>query len=60
MKQYGTMKDFIMEGMSNAFFKKWFISGIKDEICAQVLMDLPQTWLEAIEWAKESQHIVFT
>jgi hypothetical protein len=38
---------FRIEGMTDAFFREFFISGIKDEICAHVLMDFSQTWLEA-------------
>jgi hypothetical protein len=56
LKQSGTVEDFIFsfehldfctEGMSDAFFRECFISGLKDEICAHVLMAHPQTWLEA-------------
>jgi hypothetical protein len=51
LKQSGTVEDFIasfehldfrMEGMSNAFFREFFISGLKDEICAHVLMAHPR------------------
>jgi hypothetical protein len=67
LKQSGTVEDFIssfehldfrMEGMSDAFFRECFISGLKDEIRAQVLMARPQTWLEATQRAKEAQQIV--
>jgi len=56
LKQSGTVEDFIsafehlnfrVEGMCNDFFRECFISGLKDEICPQVLMARPQTWLEA-------------
>ena len=50
--------DFRMEGMSYAFFREFFIGGLKDEIFSHVLMTLPQTWLEATQWAKESQQII--
>jgi hypothetical protein len=50
--------DFRTEGMYDAFFHECFISGIKDEIQAQVLMACPQNWLEATQHAKEDQHIV--
>jgi hypothetical protein len=69
LKQCGTAKDFIVafehltfrtEGMSDAFFSECFISGLKDEICARVLMERPQTWLEDNQCAKEAQHIVFS
>jgi hypothetical protein len=33
--------DFCTEGMSNAFFRECFINGLKDEICAHVLMAQP-------------------
>jgi hypothetical protein len=47
LKQSGTIEDFIAaferlvfrtEGMTDAFFRKCFISGLKDEIWAHVLM----------------------
>jgi hypothetical protein len=50
LKQSVTVEDFIatferfsfhIEGMSDAFFRECFISGLKDEICAHVLMDCP-------------------
>jgi hypothetical protein len=52
LKQSGTMEDFIAaferldfqtEGMTDAFFRECFISGLKDEIQAHVLMDRPQS-----------------
>ena len=52
LKQFGTMEDFIAsferldfrtDGMSDAFFQECFISGLKDEIHAHVLMDRPQS-----------------
>jgi hypothetical protein len=55
LNQSGTVEDFIAsfeclvfwtEGMSDAFFRECFINGLKDEICAQVLMDRPQSWVE--------------
>jgi hypothetical protein len=49
---------FRTKGMSNDFFREFFISGLKDEICAHVLMANPQTWLEAAQRAKEAQQIV--
>jgi hypothetical protein len=67
LKQFGIVEDFIAafehldfrtEGMSDAFFRECFISGLKDEICAHVLMARPQTWLEATQRAKEAQQIV--
>jgi len=55
-----TFKDlaFRTKGMSDALFRECFISVLKDEIQAQFLMDLPQTWLEDTQPAKESQQIV--
>jgi hypothetical protein len=56
LKQLGTVEDFIAafecltfrtEGMSDAFFRECFISGLKDEIRAHVLMARPQIWVEA-------------
>jgi hypothetical protein len=50
LKQLGIVEDFIasfeclalrIEGMSNAFFRECFISGLKDEIRAHVLMAHP-------------------
>jgi hypothetical protein len=55
LKKFGTMEDFITtfehldfrpEGMSDAFLREFFISGLKYEICAHVLMERHQTWLE--------------
>jgi hypothetical protein len=56
MKQLGTMEDFITsferlafrtEGMFDAFFRECFISCLKDEIRAHVLMARPESWVEA-------------
>jgi len=56
MKQLETMEEFIagferlafrIEGMSDAFFWECFISGLKDEIRAHVLMAQPESWVEA-------------
>jgi hypothetical protein len=69
LKHSGTMEDFIMtfeklgfktEGMSDTFFKECFIIGLKEEICAQVLITRTHTWLEATQHAKEFQHVVFS
>jgi hypothetical protein len=49
---------FRTEGMSDAFFRACFISGLKDEICAHVLMAQPRSWVEATKRAKEAQQIV--
>jgi hypothetical protein len=46
--------------MSDTFFKEFFISCLKEEIHAQVLMNHPETWLEAIQHAKEAQQVVFS
>jgi hypothetical protein len=67
LKQLGTMEDFIAaferlafrtKGMSDAFFRECFISGLKDEIQAHVLMDRPESWVEATKRAKEAQQVV--
>jgi hypothetical protein len=56
MKQLGIVEDFIAsfehlgfrtEGMSDAFFRECFISGLKDEIRAHVLMAQPESSVEA-------------
>jgi hypothetical protein len=67
LKQSGAMEyftaafeclDFQTEGMSDAFFRECFISGLKDEIQAHVLMAHPQSWVEATKRDKEVQHVV--
>jgi hypothetical protein len=64
LKQSGTIEDFIAaferlafrtEGMTDAFFRECFISGLKEEIRAHVLMARPSTWVEATKRAKEAQ-----
>jgi hypothetical protein len=64
LKQSGTTKDFIAafehlsfrtKGMLDAFFRECFINGLKDEFRSHVLMERPQTWLEATQRAKEAQ-----
>jgi hypothetical protein len=61
LKQSGTVEDFIAaferlafrtEGMTDAFFRECFISGLKEEIWAHVLMARPTTWVEATKKAK--------
>jgi hypothetical protein len=46
---------FHTEGMSDAFFQEYFISGLKDEIHAHVLMARPRSWVEATKRDKEAQ-----
>jgi hypothetical protein len=67
LKQSSTVEDFItaferldfrIEGMSDAFFRECFISGLKDEICAHFLMAQPQIWVEATKISKEAQQVV--
>jgi hypothetical protein len=67
LKQLGTTEHFIAvferldfrtEGMSDAFFRECFISSLKDEIRAHVLMDQPQSCVEATKRAKEAQKVV--
>jgi hypothetical protein len=67
LKQSSTVEDFIAtferldfrtEGMSDAFFRECFISGLKDDIRAHVLMARPQSWVEATKQDKEAQQVV--
>jgi hypothetical protein len=67
LKQSGTVEDFIAtfepldfrtEGMFDAFFRECFISGLKDEIWAHVLMAQPHIWVEATKRDKEAQQVV--
>jgi hypothetical protein len=67
LKQSGTVEDFIaaferldfwIEGMFDAFLQECFISGLKDEIWAHVLMARPWSWVEATKRAKEVQQVV--
>jgi hypothetical protein len=67
LKQLGTVEEFIAaferlafrtEGMTDAFFRECFISGLKEEVRAHVLMARPTTWVEATKKAKEAQQIV--
>jgi hypothetical protein len=44
--------------MIDAFFRECFISGLKDEIRAHVLMARPSSWVEATKKAKEAQQVV--
>jgi hypothetical protein len=44
--------------MTDAFFRECFISGLKEEIWAHVLMDQPTTWVEATKKDIEAQQIV--
>ena len=47
--------DFRTKGMSDAFFLDCFISGLKDEIRAHVLMAWPSSWMEDTKRDKEEQ-----
>jgi hypothetical protein len=67
LKKSGTVEDFIAafehlafrtEGMTDAFFRECFISGLKEDIRAHVLMARPTTWVEATKKPKEEQQIV--
>jgi hypothetical protein len=67
LKQSGIVEDFIatfeclafrIDGMIDAFFRECFISGLKEEIRAHVLMAQPSTWVEATKRAKEEQQVV--
>jgi hypothetical protein len=44
--------------MTHAFFREYFISGLKEEIQAHVLMARPMTWVEATKKDKEEKQIV--
>jgi hypothetical protein len=44
--------------MNDAFFRECFISGLKEEIQAHVLMARPASWVEATKKYKEAQQIV--
>jgi hypothetical protein len=44
--------------MSYAFFRECFISNLKDEIWAHVLMVRPESWVEATKRDKEAQQVV--
>ena len=44
--------------MSDAFFQECFISGLKYEIWAHVLIDWLESWVEATKRAKEAQQVV--
>jgi hypothetical protein len=50
--------DFRTEGMFDDFFRECFISGLKDEIRAHVLMAWPQSCVEDTKRDKEAQHVV--
>jgi hypothetical protein len=67
LKQSIIVEDFIAsfehlafqtEGMSDAFFRECFISGLKEEIRAHVLMARPSSWVEATKRDKEAQQVV--
>jgi hypothetical protein len=67
LKQLGIVEEFIAtfehldfrtKGMSDAFFREYFISGLKDEIWAHVLMARPQSCVEATKRDKEAQQVV--
>ena len=64
LKQSGTVEYFIVyfewlafdtETTSDDFFQECFISGLKDDIHAHILMDHPQSWVEATKRDKEAQ-----
>jgi hypothetical protein len=67
LKQLGIVEDFIAtfkrlafitEGMSDVVFRECFISILKDDIQAHVLMAQPQSWVEATKRDKETQQVV--
>jgi hypothetical protein len=49
---------FRTEGMSDDFFQECFISELKYDIWAHVLMDQPQSWVEDTKRSKEAQQVV--
>jgi hypothetical protein len=49
---------FRIEGKSHAFFRECVVSGLKDEICAHVLMARPQSWMDATKRDKKAQQVV--
>jgi hypothetical protein len=51
---------FNIESMLDTFFWEWFISGLKEMTCAQVLMDHPTNWLEASQRDREAQKVMNT
>ena len=67
LKKLGTVEEFIaaiehlnfrIEGMFDAFFWECFISKLKDEIRAHVLMARLGSWVEATKRDKEAQQVV--
>ena len=67
LKQSGTVEDFIIaferlafhtDDMSDAFFREFFISCLKDDIPAHFLMARPQSWVEDIKRDKKAQQVV--
>jgi hypothetical protein len=67
MKQLGIVEDFIAafeclafrtKSIYDSFFRECFISSLKDEIRAHVLMDHPESWVEATKRDKEAQQVV--
>jgi hypothetical protein len=67
LKQSRTVEDFITafehlafrtEGMTDAFFRECFISVLKEEIRAHVLMARPSSWVEDTKKDKEAQQVV--
>jgi hypothetical protein len=47
--------DFWTKGMFDAFFQECFISDLKDDIRADVLMAWPWSWVEATKRDKDAQ-----
>jgi len=67
LKQLGTVEDFMVafeclafriEGMTDAFSRECFISGLKEEIWAHVLMAQPSSWVKATKKDKEAQQFI--
>ena len=46
------------QGLSNYFSKEYFISMLKDAICARVLMQWPSMWLEYSDRALKVELVI--
>jgi len=67
IQQFGTIEEYIYafeqldfhtKCMTYTFFKKCFISGLKEEIHSQVLLAFPTTWIKSYLRSKEAQKFV--
>jgi len=46
------------EGLCYSIFKECFINGLKEEIKEHIMMQLPNTWLESCDGAKEVEIMI--